>query len=90
MYLFAGPQDKRFTQTDLKLSKDMIQAWTSFGKGGSVRGWFGKIAWARAFEKPTEPETKYMSLNSGNYKMVSGFYNQTCNGFWKEKLFADV
>lgn len=91
MYLFAGPSDKRFTQGDMKLSKDMLQAWTSFTKGGWIRGWYGKIAWGRAFEKPTEPATKFMSLNhsAGGYNMISGFYNETCNGFWRERLFEE-
>lgn len=64
----------------------MHYAWTSFAKNGWVRGWYGKIAWAKALDKPLEPVTKVISLNSENYKMMPALYQDSCGGFWAKKL----
>ena len=87
-YLFVIPslaQDPEAVQ----LSKDMIRAWTNFAKTGHP-GKMGQVQWTPALNPLTNKDsfTEHMNLDSKNYKMVTKFYSETCNSFWKPKLFV--
>ena len=72
---------------DYALSKDMINAWTSFAKTGHP-GMMGSsgVQWDKAIDK-ANPFTKHMNLDVKNYRMITDYYRETCNVFWKSKMF---
>lgn len=90
VYLFIIPYIKSNPELS-QLSRDMIHAWTSFAKTGQP-GKLGDVEWTEAFERNSDhsisnPVTKHMSLDSVNYKMIPDFYKETCDVFWKPKIF---
>ena len=87
---FIFPTDtslKHMDEPSRKLSRDMILAWTSFAKRGHP-GPMGSVSWLEAFQDKNHPVARHMALDSEHYRMVEGFYKQSCDGFWKAKLFA--
>ena len=88
-YLFKVEETKK--DADLyQLSKDVIHAWTQFAKTG-VPGKMGNVEWAEAVggnKAVKDYRTRYMSLETKHFKMVDRFFEATCNGFWKPKLFS--
>jgi len=69
------------------LSKDMIRAWTNFAKTGQP-GKMGTVEWESAFTNYHQPETKYMHLHSGSYKMVAGAYVEVCDNVWRQRIIG--
>ena len=98
LYLFLGLDGKghstpiTFNPEDRQLSKDMIYAWSAFAKTGHIRERFNNNRyWINAFDRSTilnAPITRTFNLNFTDYQMVSNMYNQSCDSFWKDKLFA--
>lgn len=75
------------SSSDAQLSRDIIRAWAQFAATGSP-GQLGSAQWAPAFLSNSF-ETQFMALNASNYRMVTGgFYEPTCDTFWKPKLFS--
>lgn len=72
----------------LKLSNDMIRAWTSFAKTGKPGLLGATHQWESAFVEATNPVTRYMFLDPANYHMVSNYFRDRCDQFWKQILFA--
>lgn len=68
-YLFVIPALSKDLQL-MKLSHDMIHAWTHFAKHGTP-GKMGDVHWTEAFERTQTVTTTYMSLDPADYQMVS-------------------
>ena len=67
------------------VSKYMIEAWTSFAKTGRP----SDASWKEAANRETKDfYTNYLHLESGHYKMVDGYFKETCDKFWKPKIFG--
>ncbi|KAH9405685.1 hypothetical protein TYRP_001547, partial [Tyrophagus putrescentiae] len=86
-----------FTAIETKLSADMVRAWTNFAKHGDPGHWEGSgsgngssnsVQWRGAFSGADHSSVQFMELNAHHYRMVGGFYQKSCDGFWKAKLFA--
>lgn len=97
IYLFAELNNKHhaplmLSSEEVQLSKDMINAWTTFAKQGRVRNRINsRQYWNSAFERATEPNTRFILLDVKNSTMITnGFYNRTCNHFWMNKLLDDT
>lgn len=93
--VFGHPvvEPRRFTAIETKLSADMVRAWTNFAKHGDPGHWEGSgssnnVQWSGAFAGADHSEVQFMELNAHHYRMVEGFYQKSCDGFWKAKLFA--
>ena len=89
-YLFTIPDQK--SEAEKKLSWSMIRAWTSFATHRDP-GYVSSVRWEEAFPRdPSNPNnisnyhTRFMRLEYGKYEMISGFYKDTCEGFWYDKL----
>ena len=87
VYLFGIPLRFRliFTKDETKLSKDMIKAWTEFAKTGNIRKIDG-VEWIESITA-NDPHARIMELKANNYKMVSDFFKEKCDQFWKPKIF---
>lgn len=88
-YVFGIPIGLRgiiYNEKEYRLSRDMITAWTSFAKTGHP-GMMGSVQWGEAFEPNSNGNTKFMALHVDDYKMVSDYYKQRCDAFWKPKMF---
>lgn len=89
-YVFGLPIRFRgvvFSEDEYQLSKDMIQAWANFAKTGSP-GKMGGVQWLQANEAHGSTSyTRHMSLDVNDYKMVSNHFKDTCNAFWKPRIF---
>lgn len=81
---------RQYTPLELRLSTDMVTAWTNFAKHGKPGKWStGNVSWTGAFSSGGDHSSvTFMELNANHYRMVEGFYQKTCDGFWKAKLFA--
>lgn len=84
-YLFMIPEQK--TESEKKLSKDMIQAWTQFATNATIAPIDGNVQWKTAFAD-NRFQTRFMALDSNNYRMVDGMYIKTCDSFWRTKIFV--
>ena len=73
-----------------ELSIKMIQEWTVFAKTGKVSYIPGASShWLEAFDREAKDySTRYYHLESSNYKFVSGYFKETCDAFWKPKIFV--
>lgn len=91
LYLFGFPLRLRgivFTDADVKLSTDMIHAWTTFAWTGKPTGTMSNGAkWVEAVST-SKPHVQYMSLNATGYQMVDNYYAKSCESFWDAKLMA--
>ena len=77
-----------YSDLDRQLAVDMVQAWTNFAKTGNP-GKMGSVQWKEAFDRESGNYfTEHMQLDPINYKMVSGFYKQACDEFWKPRIFV--
>lgn len=85
MYLF-GVHYTKSHPADYKMSQEMISAWTSFAKTGSP-GKLGTVEWKEAITEG-DAYTSHMNLNTADLKMVKDAYKETCNAFWKPKIFV--
>lgn len=92
--VFGHPvmEPRRSTPLEVRLSTDMVTAWTNFAKHGDPGMWStgsGAANWTEAFASGADHSSvAFMELNANHYQMVEGFYKKTCDGFWKAKLFA--
>ena len=100
-YLFSIP-DQKTTEED-QLSRDMIKAWANFARHGSPgvmgggRGGKGGVQWEEAFGNSLTLNstnladkyvTSHMTLDPLNYTMIDAFWKQSCDDFWREKIFV--
>ncbi|KAH9490506.1 hypothetical protein DERF_016705 [Dermatophagoides farinae] len=69
---------------DVKLSNDMIRAWTNFAKTGHP-GKIGSIEWRQVYENGEKSSATTMLLNV-EYKMADDVFKDSCDGLW-EKIF---
>ena len=93
--VFGHPvmEPRRSTPMEVKLSTDMVMAWTNFAKHGDPGKWTSTgsaVNWTGAFagSGTDHSSVSFMELNANHYRMVEGFYKKSCDGFWKAKLFA--
>ena len=76
----------KFTKAEVTISRDMVNAWTSFANTGTI-GKIGNTDWKAAFEsKDPYPYVQYMSLDPNNYKMSSDHDKEVCQIFFKPIL----
>ena len=86
-YLFMVPITKASPPL-YQLSQDMINAWTLFAKTGKPSK-MGGVEWEHAVDATHKDfSTKYMHLEASHYKMVPNVFKETCDSFWKPKIFA--
>ena len=87
VYLFGFPlrYSQLFTKEEIQLSKDMIQAWTEYAKTGKMSK-IGGVEWTKGYTTE-DPYARLMELKANNYKMVSDFFKEKCDQFWKPKIF---
>ena len=87
-YLFTIP--KQTDKADIELSHQVIQAWVSFakhadpGKMGTNTRWTEAIGDANNADPTT---TSFMAMDVTS-TMVHAFYKDTCENFWKSKIFV--
>lgn len=73
------------TEADVNLSHVMMNAWLQFAKTGNP-GPIGSIQWEEAVSE-ADPSTRYMALLDGAYQMVADNFRETCDRFWKPRIF---
>jgi len=91
-YIFGMPIRFRgipFTEAEYQLSRDMILAWSSFALTG-FPGNVGDTEWKSAvtFDGGLHIITRHMELVAANYTMVTGYFTENCDAFWKPKIFS--
>jgi len=64
----------------------MIRAWTNFAKRGHP-GKMGDMEWEEAITVD-DPATRFMELDTKDYKMVGDYYRETCDAFWSKRIFV--
>jgi len=85
---FLTSHDLDGTTPESQLSRDMLHAWTQFAKTGSP-GEMSSVKWEEAFDRAsTHKETRLMRLHAPDYAMVEGYYRETCNTFWKPRIWV--
>ena len=80
-------QGTAFTDDEVKLSRDMIYAWTQFAKTGNPDK-MGDVKWEEAIDRSNLNAPVRMIEMSESYRMVQGVYKQTCDAFWKPRIFV--
>ena len=85
VYLF-GVAHTKANADDYQMSKAMIGAWTSFAKSGNP-GKLGTTEWTEAVTA-SDPFTTHMNLDSKNFEMIKFIFHETCDVFWKPKIFV--
>ena len=84
-----SPQFAKLDPQYSRLSQDMIHAWTAFAKTGTPSKMGGSVVWEQAVARNrSDFSTSYIHLEWGHYRMVPGYFKQTCDSFWKPKIFA--
>ena len=78
-YVFDNPAIKSSPE-DLKLSHEMMKAWTNFAKTGKPDK-VGFIDWQQVYENGHKDSTSVMLLNVEN-RMDKGTFKELC-GFWE-------
>ena len=90
-YVFGLPIRFRgigFTEEEYSLSRDMISAWTHFATNGNP-GKMGEVEWKESLvDDEGHQTTRHMSLYANDYKMVTGYFKESCEVFWKPKIFT--
>ena len=91
VFVFGMPQillGTAFSDDEAKLSRDMITAWTNFAKTGSPQK-MGDTVWEEAVDRTGSSQGSVRMIEMGDsYKMVTGVYTETCDAFWKPRIFA--
>jgi len=73
-------------QEDKKLSADIIRSWAAFAKNANP-GKVGDIQWTESLDPSgTYPSTSSFMALDYTFKMVHGYYKDTCEAFWKDKI----
>ena len=76
----------KFTKAEVEISRDMVNAWTSFASTGTI-GKMSNTDWNVSFDsKNPNPYVQYMSLDPNNYKMSSNYYKEVCEIFLKPMI----
>nr|XP_046918492.1 LOW QUALITY PROTEIN: cholinesterase-like [Dermatophagoides farinae] len=86
MYLFNNPALKS-SPVDIKLSREMITAWTNFAKTGHP-GKIGSIEWRQVYENGQKTSPSVMLLDDKS-KMAEGIFKDLCDGFW-QKIYESI
>lgn len=73
------------SQSEIGLSRAMIDAWTNFARTGQPGSFNGTAEWTPAWNGQ---QFNTMILQSGSSRMVPNFFQQVCGDFWREKMFA--
>lgn len=92
-YIFALPLRVRgltYTSDDKKLSRDMIHAWTTFAKTGSIGTINNITEWKETID-PAEKDSfaQLMGLDAENYQMIKDYFKDKCDNFWKPVIFKE-
>lgn len=78
-YLFH-PQMFKNEPEAKQLSHRMVEDWTVFAKSGQPEN----ALWTESFNRETKDySTRYLHLENGNMKLVSGHFKDTCETLWK-------
>ncbi|KAH9417788.1 Carboxylesterase 5A [Dermatophagoides pteronyssinus] len=83
-YVFDNPVIKSSPE-DMKLSNEMLKAWTNFVKTGQP-GKVGSIEWRQVYENEQKDSASVMLFNVEN-RMEKGIFKDVC-GFW-EKIYDE-
>lgn len=81
-----------------ELARFMISSWSSFAKTGRPSGAAaaGKGDWSEAVQSRSSSSsssssvnfsTRYMHLEAGHFAMVENYFRETCDQFWRPKIF---
>ncbi|XP_027201001.1 cholinesterase-like [Dermatophagoides pteronyssinus] len=97
IYLFYVPLNHHlYTKQEIKLSNDMIKAWTLFAKNGNpgslttISKPNQPIEWKMAMTNSNYTNDDYvsfMSLDPNNYQMIENYFEEKCDKFWKPYIF---
>lgn len=83
-----GENSGRYTTGDIQLSRELIQAWTSFAKTGSP-GKVGGTVWEEAFlgaKNLGNLKQLWLDAETG-HRVIPGWFSRVCDGFWRAKIF---
>ena len=74
----------KYSAAQYEVSQNMIQDWTMFARRGAP-----SAHWQPAVDRARNDfTTRHLNIEAGNFKMVSGYLKETCDNFWKPKIFA--
>ncbi len=83
-YLFL-PQLAKNIPAAHQLSHRMIEDWTTFAKVGHPQN----ALWRESFHRETNDfNTRYIHLEVGHFRLVSGHFKETCEKIWKPIIFT--
>lgn len=90
-FIFPDPA-KHLSPVQKQLSDNMIQAWAAFAKTGTPTSMKTEssrngIVWEEAF-KSVGSATRYLHLEANHYHMVDDYWKDSCDRFWKPKIFT--
>ena len=91
LYMFGLPvrmEGISFTESETKLSRDMLRAWANFAKMGHP-GKMDHVKWHQSLEHATKNKPQYvnfMALDT-KYEMVDHYFADKCDAFWRPRIF---